>query len=186
MNFVALDVETANSDYSSICQIGIVTFENGVVKETWHSLINPEEPFDPANIGVHGITPSAVKNSPKFTDVFDCIRSLLSNQVVAHHTAFDKISVTRASAKYGLHTIDCRWLDTAKVVRRTWPQFSKSGYGLRNVATAFNIKFDHHIAHEDARAAGEILIRAIQETGSHVGDWISSLERLIDSRKIRS
>ncbi len=31
MNFLALDVETANADYSSICQIGIAEFREGEV-----------------------------------------------------------------------------------------------------------------------------------------------------------
>ena len=32
MKYLALDVETANADYSSICQIGIAEFENGKMK----------------------------------------------------------------------------------------------------------------------------------------------------------
>ena len=31
--FVAIDFETANADLASICQIGAVTFEGGVVRE---------------------------------------------------------------------------------------------------------------------------------------------------------
>ena len=42
LNFVALDVETANADASTICQIGIVTFTNGAVDGTWSTLIDPE------------------------------------------------------------------------------------------------------------------------------------------------
>ena len=45
MDFVAIDVETANADLASICQIGIVAFENGSVKESWQSLVNPEDYF---------------------------------------------------------------------------------------------------------------------------------------------
>ncbi len=55
MKFLALDVETANADYSSICQIGIAEFENGKVINTWSSLINPESYFDPFNVSIHGI-----------------------------------------------------------------------------------------------------------------------------------
>jgi len=43
MNFVAIDVETANSDMASICQIGIAKFENGILVEEWVSLVNPED-----------------------------------------------------------------------------------------------------------------------------------------------
>ncbi len=33
MNFVAIDVETANADMASICQIGLVKFENGILSD---------------------------------------------------------------------------------------------------------------------------------------------------------
>jgi DNA polymerase-3 subunit epsilon len=34
-DFIALDVETANSDKASICQIGLVGFTNGTVEWQW-------------------------------------------------------------------------------------------------------------------------------------------------------
>ena len=45
MNFVAVDVETANSDRASICQIGIAVFKDGKLADEWVSLINPEDHF---------------------------------------------------------------------------------------------------------------------------------------------
>ena len=39
MNFIAIDVETANADYSSICQIGIAEFQNGKVVDKWRRKI---------------------------------------------------------------------------------------------------------------------------------------------------
>ena len=56
MNFLAVDVETANADYSSICQIGIAKFVDGELIERWVSLINPETYFDPFNTSIHGIS----------------------------------------------------------------------------------------------------------------------------------
>ncbi len=43
MEFVALDVETANADCSSICQIGIARFGDGCLAEEWSTLVNPED-----------------------------------------------------------------------------------------------------------------------------------------------
>jgi DNA polymerase-3 subunit epsilon len=34
LNFVVLDVETANADYASICQIGLVVVNGGEVTST--------------------------------------------------------------------------------------------------------------------------------------------------------
>lgn len=58
------------------------------------------------------------------------------------------------------------------MARRTWCAFSKSGYGLKNLAKNFNIQFQHHDAESDARTAGLILIRAMEETGFSPSEWI--------------
>jgi DNA polymerase-3 subunit epsilon len=179
MDFVAVDVETANPDVASICQIGIVAFENGRVKESWQSLVNPEDYFDDFNVFIHGIDERAVRGAPTFPQVFDTVRKWMVGAVVACHTPFDRVAVARVVEKYGLPPVDCAWLDTAKVVRRTWPEFSRRGYGLASVASEFGIAFAHHNAEEDARAAGEILARAIEETGMTASEWLERARKPI-------
>jgi DNA polymerase-3 subunit epsilon len=56
---------------------------------------------------------------------------------------------------------------------------SRSGYGLSCVAERLRITFHHHDAKEDARAAGEILIRAIEQSGVSIGDWLTKSLHLI-------
>ena len=180
MDFVAVDVETANPDVASICQIGIVAFEKRRVKESWQSLVNPEDYFDDFNVFIHGIDERAVRGAPTFPQVFDTVRKWLVGAVVACHTPFDRVAVARVVEKYGLPPVDCAWLDTAKVVRRTWPEFSRRGYGLANVASKFGIAFAHHNAEEDARAAGEILARAIEETGMTASEWLERARKPIE------
>jgi DNA polymerase-3 subunit epsilon len=46
LSYLALDIETANADYSSICQLGFAEFQDGEILNTWKSLINPEDYFD--------------------------------------------------------------------------------------------------------------------------------------------
>jgi len=53
LSFVLVDVETANADLSTICQVGIVTFTNATVADTWSTLVNPEEFFDGFNVWIH-------------------------------------------------------------------------------------------------------------------------------------
>ena len=59
-----------------------------------------------------------------------------------------------------------------RVVRRTWSQYTRSGYGLGSLTRDFGINFTHHDAAEDARATGLILVRAMRETGLSLDDWI--------------
>ena len=179
-SFVAIDVETANPDLASICQVGVVTFEQGEIVEQWKSLVNPEDYFDGMNVYIHGIDEDMVVDAPGFPDVFATLSSHLSGQVVVSHTAFDRTSLSRVTEKYNLPGIHCTWLDSARVVRRAWPEFAWSGYGLKNVTKTLGIDFKHHDALEDARAAGEVFVRAMRETGLNIVDWLTRVNRPID------
>jgi DNA polymerase III subunit epsilon len=60
MDFVAIDVETANADMASICQIGIATFENGALAGEWKTYVDAQDHFDGINESIHGIDESTV------------------------------------------------------------------------------------------------------------------------------
>ena len=182
MGFVAVDVETANPDLSSICQIGVVCFQNGSVMGEWQRIVDPEDYFDSWNISIHGITEADVHGAPTLPQLFHELQPMLEGVVVACHTSFDHLALNRASAKYRLPDINCTWLDTAKVVRRAWPEYSRSGYGLANITASLDIRFEHHVAKEDARAAGEVLLRAIAQTGISVQDWLKRVQQPISQR----
>ena len=167
-DFVAVDVETANHDLASICQIAAVAFSAGEVSDTWASLVDPDDYFDPVNVEIHGIDASSVRGAPRFEQVLGELTRRVAGQIVAIHTTFDRSAIQQACRMCDAPMPDCRWLDTAKVCRRTWTQFSRKGYGLENVAGELGIKFRHHDAAEDARTAGRILVRAMADTGEPV------------------
>lgn len=181
MRFAAIDVETANADLSSICQVGVAFFQDGVHTSSWSSLVDPEDDFDGFNVSIHGIDENTVRGAPTWPSVATELRALLTGEIAACHTPFDRAATTLACEKYGLAHFDCRWLDTARVVRRAWPEkFATTGYGLGNVAKFLGIGFTHHDALEDARAAGEVLCRASAHTGLTPDDWCVRVERPID------
>ncbi|MDD5367448.1 MAG: exonuclease domain-containing protein [Anaerolineaceae bacterium] len=171
-DFIALDVETANPNFASICQIGIAFFKDGAICATSKTFIDPQDYFDDMNVFIHGITEERVAGAPTFPDFLKLLRPILENQIVVHHTAFDKASFRQAAQKYNLPELDCRWLDTARVARRTWETYRYSGYGLGPLAERLSIQFQAHDALEDARACGEILLRAIQTSGISLADWL--------------
>jgi DNA polymerase-3 subunit epsilon len=180
VNFAAIDVETANSDLSSICQVGIASFQDGALHNSWESLVNPEDDFDPICVSIYGIDAEKVRSSPKWAAVYSEVGPLLQGNIVACHTAFDRVALLRACEKSNLAHCECRWLDSAMVVRRAWPIFSRSGYGLTNVAAEFGIPYRPHDALEDARCAGEILLRAITETGLKIDQWLERIKQPIN------
>jgi len=172
MEFVAIDVETANSKLSSICQIGIAFYKDGLLADEWKSYINPEEHFLPFNISIHGINEAKVKDSPILPDVNGQLHKYLGNRITVCHTFFDRAAIRQASAKYGVTEPDCRWLDSASVARRTWKECSKSGYGLDKLCKLLKYNFAHHDALEDAKAAGYIMLSAIKESGIDIDGWL--------------
>jgi DNA polymerase-3 subunit epsilon len=88
MKFIAIDVETANADVASICQIGIAHFADGQFVEKWESLVDPEDEFHSVNVAIHGIDESAVAGAPKFPSLVETLIQKLAGTVVVSHTPF--------------------------------------------------------------------------------------------------
>ena len=179
MDFSAIDVETANADMGSICQIGIARFENGVIVEEWKTYVDPEDYFNPVNISIHGIDESTVDGAPTLEHISSKVCEFLDGRVSVCHTHFDRVAVQRAFDKYDLRRPSCRWLDSARVARRAWKEFERRGYGLANVCEFIGYKFAHHDALEDAKAAGHVLIAAAAKTELDVSGWLDRVERPI-------
>ena len=79
MDFVVIDVETANPELGSICQIGVAIFSNGKFSESWSSLVNPEDYFDDFNVSVHGISEAMVSSAPRWAEIHERIKINYSN-----------------------------------------------------------------------------------------------------------
>jgi DNA polymerase-3 subunit epsilon len=175
-DFIALDVETANADLASICSIGLVHFKRGEVFKTLTILVDPEDQFDPINIGIHGIRPQDVAGKPTMAKVFPVIGAALQDAAIVHHSPFDRTALWRAAEKYSSVCLPCFWLDNLQVARKTWARFKEDGgYGLANMAQAFGFEFSHHDAAEDARVAGLLLLKAITDGGVTLQQWVDDL-----------
>jgi hypothetical protein len=62
-------------------------------------------------------------------------------------------ALCHAAQKYDFPDPLCRWLDSARVVRRPWERFSKPRYGLKNLTNEFGIEFEHQKAIDDGAFA---------------------------------
>ena len=180
MNFVAIDIETANADMASICQIGFVVFKNGELTNEWKSYIDPEDYFEDINVSIHGITESKVKDAPTFPEVIETLRLYLEDEIVVCHTHFDRVAIHQASRRYGVVVPTSIWLDSACVARRTWSKCAWKGYGLHNVCQMLGYEFQHHDALADAKAAAHILLAAIKESELDIEGWIKRVTQPIE------
>jgi DNA polymerase-3 subunit epsilon len=176
MNYVVLDLETANADCASICQIGFVAVEAGRVLETGVHLVDPQAPFDPWNVRIHGIEASRVQGSPTWPELHADLAQRLKGRVVVTHGPFDRVAMTRACEKHGLARVEALWLDNQRVVRRTWTQFARRGYALDNLARHFGIPLRHHDALEDAVATERIFRRALEDSRMTARQWWQAME----------
>jgi DNA polymerase-3 subunit epsilon len=179
MDFVALDVETANADMTFICQVGLARFENGVLVHEWKSYVDPEDYFDAVNVPVHGIDENAVRGAPKQTGIAPLLCEHIKGRVIVCHTHFDRVSIHQSFLKYGICAPSCTWLDSARVARRAWQEFAQSGYGRRNLCGVLGYEFVHHDALEDAKASAHVLLAAITKTGLDLDRWLRRVEQPI-------
>lgn len=179
MNFIALDVETANADLASICQIGLARYEAGTVVQEWSTLVDPEAEFDWINVDIHGIDEWAVEGAPTFLEIAGQLTETLQGEIVVCHRHFDRVALNQSCLRYRIGSPNCTWLDSARVARRTWPQFASKGYGLANVCAYLGYEFRHHDALEDAKAAGRVLMAAIEQSGLSVEAWMSRVRQPI-------
>lgn len=177
-DFLAIDVETANADSSSICQIGLVACHQGVVTEQWGALIDPRDYFNPFNTNhIHHIQECDVAGAPTFAEVHGDLAQLVEQSILVCHSPFDKTAISKACHDQSLKTLQPIWLDSLRVAKRAWPEWSEHGYGLGVVAKQLGIEFKHHDATEDARAAAEIVLAAIDQTGRPISEWLQRVER---------
>jgi DNA polymerase-3 subunit epsilon len=88
-------------------------------------LIDPHDYFEEYHSALHGITAETVRNQPRFADLIDDIDHLVSDLPVIHHTHFDRVAIRQACAASGVALREWRWLDSAKVARRVWPDVAE-------------------------------------------------------------
>ncbi len=181
VDFVAVDVETANSDRSSICSIAVVEYGNGLPKSEWTTLVDPEVEFSVQHVDLHGIDEVAVRGAPTWAHVSEKLHGLFFDRVVVSHTLFDRTALLKApmGGQVGLPT--CTWLDSAAVARSAWPRLAN--HGLRSVCESLAYPLRHHDALDDAKAAGHVLWAAMSALGF---DSVRLLDALAVARNHRT
>jgi DNA polymerase III subunit epsilon len=158
--FFALDVETANRDRGSICQIGVACVRPDNTIETWMTYVEPQvDHWDFTYL--HGIDATKVRGAPLFRDVLPTLTDALNKGVVYQHSGFDRSAVAAACRANGLSEPVWEWQDSVQVARRAWPELKgNGGHGLASLKSHLGLSFEHHDAGEDARAAAEVILHA--------------------------
>lgn len=160
MNFTAIDFETAIRHH--ICAVGIITVENGLIIDEYHTLIKPpNNEYNWHNIQVHGITERDTQYAHTFDKIYPEIKKRLQGKiVVAHNESFDRNVLQKTMAENGLDyselNISERWECTMKLCRANDKYPSGK---LDECCAVDNIELQHHEALSDARACAQLYLR---------------------------
>ena len=170
-DFVVVDVETACSRVSSICQIGIVGFRDGRELFAYETLVDPRDEFSPFNTRIHGISCDHVAGKPSFGHIHATVDAHLSGRITVAHSYFDKGALAAACRVHDRAAIATTWLDSVRVAKRAWPDLPS--HRLNVLAKFLGVRHRHHDALSDARAAGMVIVRAIEHTGIDLAGWLT-------------
>ncbi|KRK72529.1 3'-5' exonuclease [Lacticaseibacillus nasuensis] len=166
MDFIAMDYETANRKRASACSVALVVVRQNRIVDSFYSLINPEDSFDGANIGIHGITPAMVQDAPNFATLWPHIQALFTptSIVTAHNSPFDVSVLRRSLERYDLPVPHYQVIDTVKTSKALLPGLPN--YRLDTVSAAMHIPLaHHHNALQDSYACARILLQQGLEFG---------------------
>lgn len=174
MNFIAIDFETANSNRTSICSLGLAIVENGILIGTEHFFIKPiPNYYDGFNTQLHGIDDSHTRDKKTFSQQWLGLKKYFHNKtIVAHNASFD-CSVLRSTLDNSkLKYPDLNYHCTYRLSQATLPLPS---HKLNEVSKHFQIKLNHHNAESDAKASALIALKLCEKFKA------SSLEELSTS-----
>lgn len=153
---LAIDFETAKNPYP--CQIGVTIIENGEITDTFMRYIKPpKNEYNPHCIEVHGITPDVTENAPEFPELWNEIKPLFSDCIIAAHNAPFDINVLSSTLEYyGLEfgSEEIKVIDTCEMVGKKKLDVACSEYGIPFV--------NHHNAFFDSLACAQLVL-ALQE-----------------------
>lgn len=160
-SFIAVDVETANYERSSICAIGAVKVCGCVIQSKRYSLVRPEPDwYSRKCTAVHGLTDNDTWNAPSFGTLWKQWQPWLGNlPLVAHNAAFDAGCIREACNIYGLECPKQPFMCTLTAARRTIPRSACPSKSLDSLCDFFGISLEHHHnALDDALACAKLAI----------------------------
>lgn len=149
--FTAIDFETAQGARNSICQVGLVRVEDGVVIDKLELLVQPPGNFYwDMFIDIHGIGPAATAASPTFDKVWNKVEPFIKNQnVVAHNGfAFDFPGLNIILEHYQIEVPEYTGHCTYQIYREA----------LGSLCKKYQIDLDHHNALSDALACAKLFM----------------------------
>lgn len=149
---IVLDTETTGLDYTKekMVEFAGIRLENGKVKDTFQTLINPKQHIRKSSIAIHGITQDMVEDAPTENDVMPKIIEFIGDYpIVAHNAIFDYTFLNEASLRVTGKALENPRIDTQQMFKEVYPELES--HGLEALTNKFNVELNnHHRAMADA------------------------------------
>ena len=158
-SFVAIDFETANHHRSSVCSVGIVVVENGVITDSFYQLIKPIPNFYCHwATDIHGIDYWDTVDARLFPEVWSDIHDRVAGlPFVAHNSPFDESCLRAVHQRYEMAYPDYEFHCTCRAARKAFPDLAN--HKLHTVSSRVGFELvNHHHALADAEACARIAL----------------------------
>ena len=136
-----MNVKYADYEPSKIVSIQLLTIgPDGY--ESISSLVKPYpgKIYDTEYLHILGISEEEIKSAPTLRKLWWDIKPILSKSTaIFYHTASNYIALKDACAEYDLTLPKRKYINSERIVRRTWNEFRSSGYGLLPLASHFKL-----------------------------------------------
>lgn len=155
-SFTAIDFETAQGYRWSICQVGLIRVEKGIITKELNILVQPPNNYYWSRFtDIHGISAQDTFKSPTFDVVWNQIEPYITNKnVIAHNGfGFDFPVLSNTLEYYGLSTPEYNKFCTYKIYKSN----------LADLCIEHKIPLNHHDALSDARACAELYLKWLRK-----------------------
>ena len=163
IDFAAIDFETANSNPSSVCSVGVVIVHNQQIVERIYRLIRPvPEWYSAENTRIHSLTVADTANEPFFPCVWKEIAPKITNlQLVAHNSSFDETCLKDVHLAYQMHYPNYTFFCTCRISRHIFGKILPN-HRLHTVARHCGYDLtNHHHALADAEACAIVAMKIL-------------------------
>lgn len=141
-SYVALDIETTglSAFKNEIIEFAAAKVENGIVADTFSTLIKPDCKIPYFITDLTGISNEDVKNAPCIVEALPKIRDFIGDSVIlGHNVSFDLGFLRHNFDKYMAYELKNDFTDTMRVSRRLYPNMAhhrlcdlEMKFGLKN------------------------------------------------------
>lgn len=172
--FVAVNFKLANYDYSSMVELEIIKYVNGECADSYQTIINPNEDYiDPFWADRLEIDVPNIDKYPQFIDIYDDLKAYLANNIVVYHMPYNLFVLESTCERYDLPMPVAHYVNSEKIVRRTWKELTPRGYGLTDAAIALEVPSGLN----EAEITALFVTMAMSEKGMSLAELVDSVDK---------